>query len=526
MSTGRSQSQHQFSQIPKAEIQRSSFNRSHGLKTALFAGDLVPIFVDEALPGDTMNMNASIFARIATLINPIMDNVYLDVFFFAVPNRLLWDNWEKFNGAQTDPGDSTDFLIPTIGSGAIGWGIGSVQDYMGVPPLVPNINCSALPLRAYNLIYNDWFRSEDLQDSVIKNVDDGPDMISDYALLKRGKRHDYFTSCLPWPQKADAVELPLGTTAPVIPDLSNPTVSDTATFTVDGGTAVSKIHQEPGADHLFGLGAASGESGAIEWIQTGMVTDLSSATAATINTIRQAFQIQRLYERDARGGTRYAEILKSHFGISSPDSRLQRPEYLGGGTIPVMIKQVENTTSVGSANLAAYGIAQKSGINWTKSFTEHCTIIGLVCARADLNYQQGMERMWSRQTRWDFYWPALAHLGEQAVLNQEIQAQGSDVPAWDAGVFGYQERYAEYRYKPNMVTGLMRSIAALTLDVWHLAQEFDEPVLNATFIQENPPFDRVLAVPGSANFILDGFFNYKCARPMPTYSVPGMIDHF
>ena len=518
MGTKRHSKQHTFAAIPRADIPRSTFDRSHGVKTALFGGDLVPVFVDEALPGDTMNMNATIFARVATLLEPIMDNIYLDVFWFSCPYRLVWDNWGKFNGEQTDPGDSTDYLIPVIDSGAIGWGIGSLQDYMGVPPLVPDMKCSSLPLRAYNLIWNEWFRSEDLQDSLVKNMDDGPDMISDYALKKRGKRHDYFTSCLPWPQKGDAVELPLGSTAPVV------SAGDGFPEFTSGTDTGLKLHMNTTTVVTSPLGTDFPNS--FEWESTKLEADLSSATASTINAIRQAFQIQKLYERDARGGTRYTEIIKSHFGVTSDDARQNRPEFLGSGTIPVIIKQVENTTSVGSANLAGYGTGAKTGLSWVKSFTEHSIIIGLVSIRADLNYQQGLDRLWSRQTRWDFYWPALAHIGEQAVMNIELQAKGSSDPGWDTTVFGYQERFAEYRYKPNLITGLMRSAAALTLDIWHLAQELSDPVLNGTFIEENPPFDRIMAVPASANFILDGFFDYKCARPMPTYSVPGLVDHF
>ena len=261
-----------------------------------------------------------------------------------------------------------------------------------------------------------------------------------------------------------------------------------------------------------------------------LVADLSEASAATINMLRQAFQIQKLYERDARGGTRYTEVVRAHFGVISPDGRLQRPEYLGGGQSTVNLHAVAQTSNVNAqptpqGNLAAFGTSTLSGGHgFTKSFTEHCVIIGLVSVRADLNYQQGLNRMFSRRTRWDFYWPALAHIGEQAVLNKEIYTQGTEQ---DEAVFGYQERFAEYRYKPSVITGEMRSNFAQSLDTWHLAQDFESlPALNSAFIEENPPIDRVIAVPSSPHFIFDSYFQLRCARPMPVYGVPGLIDHF
>ncbi len=509
---------HVFSEIPHAEIQRSSFNRSSNNKTTFDAGNLVPIFCDEALPGDTFNMNMSLFSRLTTLLEPLMDNLYIDVFFFAVPNRLLWVNWEKFNGAQTDPGDSTDFLIPTMSTG-VGLNPEDLGDYLGIPILVPGLVHSSMFHRGYNLIYNDWFRDENLQDSVVVDTDDGPDTLSDYVILKRGKRHDYFTSCLPFPQKGASVDLPIGSSAPV-----TSTGDGIPLFELSGTTGVS-LESEPSANDVD-WSVTRGSTQTATWDDPKLVADLSSATAATINDIRQAFQIQRLLERDARGGTRYTEILKAHFGVTSPDQRLQRPEYLGGGTVPMLAQAVPNTTSVGGGSLAAYAIADAQNIRWTKSFVEHCIIIGLISARADLNYQTGLDRMFSRSTRFDYYWPALSHLGEQTVLNKEIYAEGSDDLVRDAATFGFQERYAEYRYKPNQITGHMRSLAPVSLDQWHLSQELVLPVLNTTFIQENPPMDRVIALPGQPQFLLDAFFNLRCARPMPTYSVPGMIDHF
>lgn len=510
---------HDFSRVPKAEIQRSVFNRNHGLKTAFDAGYLVPIFVDEALPGDTFTLNMTGFGRLATPVNPIMDNLYIETFFFAVPYRLVWDNWQKMCGEQENPGDSTDYLVPTL-SGTVT--TNSLFDYMGVP-IGKSLTWNNLHGRAYNLIWNEWFRDENLQDSVTVDKGDGPDSLADYALLKRGKRHDYFTSCLPWPQKGDAVSLPLGTTAPVV---SND-VAPKLRF-ADGYSNVFEGQNGGRNLNVAGSGSFSGNKTATKWQVTGMEADLSGATAATINQLREAFQIQKLYERDARGGTRYTEIIRSHFGVVSPDARLQRPEYLGGGKERININPIAQTSSTDATtpqgNMSAFGTTGGRMGGFNKSFTEHSVVIGMACVFADLNYQQGLNRMWSRQDRWDFYWPALAHLGEQAVLNQEIYAQGT---ADDDAVFGYQERYAEYRYKPSMITGIMRSDAANSLDNWHVAIDFGSlPALNASFIEENPPIDRVVAVPTEPDLLFDAHFDFKCARPMPVYSVPGLIDHF
>ena len=532
MHRNQSVSAHSFAMVPRADIPRSRFNVQTSHKTTFDAGKLIPIYVDEVLPGDTFSLSCTAFGRMATPIFPIMDNLHMDTFFFFVPYRLVWDNWKRFMGEQRNPGDSTSFLVPQVVSPVAGWPIGSIGDYFGLPTVGQvsagkSVTHSALPFRAYNLIFNEWFRDENLVSSFLVNTDDGPDSSANYAILNRGKRHDYFTSCLPWPQKGSAVSLPLGAYAPVkiLPGTAGGRMVNGAGSPIAPGT-LSTV--------AGGYFASSGSPGlSIGYDPSGtLYADLSTAAAATINAIRTAFQVQKLLERDARGGTRYTEIIRSHFGVVSPDSRLQRPEYLGGSSVPVNIAPVAQTSAsaiAGSAtpqgNLSAIGtLLSKSG--FTQSFTEHGIIIGLANIRADLNYQQGMRRMWSRRTRYDFYFPAFANLGEQAVLSKEIYCTGD--PA-DEDVFGYQERWAEYRYHPALITGRFRSTAASTLDSWHLAQRFSSrPLLNAAFINEDPPISRVSAVNTSLTnqFIFDSFFNIKMARPMPMYSVPGAIDHF
>lgn len=556
MSSVNRSTQHLFSQIPSTQIPRSVFDRSHGYKTTFNSGFLVPFYVDEVLPGDSFKLTATLFARLATPIVPFMDNLYLETFFFFVPNRLVWDNWQKFNGEQKNPSDSTDFLIPTVSGTNVP--NQTLWDYFGLPTNVSEVlKVNALPFRAYNLIFNEWFRDENLQDSLNVPTGDGPDNLSDYNLVRRGKRHDYFTSCLPWPQKGPGVEISIGGSANVTGSLTSWPGSISYDLTATSGARVTpsqvSLNLYPETFSASTGNSTSASFGQASFLSSGFsvetnranvsVTakrgdisgfgfsgkaDLSSAVPISINDLRQAFQIQKLYERDARGGTRYTEILRSHFGVISPDARLQRPEYLGGSSARISINPVQQTSATNETtpqgNLAAYGVVSDSFHGFSKSFVEHGYVFGFVNVRADLTYQQGLNRMWSRQGRFDFYWPVLAHLGEQAVLNKEIYAQGT---VDDDKVFGYQERYAEYRYYPGQITGKFRSTDPHSLDSWHLAQKFSSlPTLSAQFIQDDPPVDRVVAVTDEPQFLFDSYIRLKCARPMPVYSVPGFVDHF
>lgn len=509
---------HEFSGVPRVPIERSTFDRSHGFKTTLDASYLIPVYVDEVLPGDNFNLSMTGFARLSTPTYPIMDNCFLETFFFFVPYRLVWSNWQRFMGERDpDPDSSIDYTVPIIDdlqnpSNMTLW------DYFGLPTLVNAIyEFNALIPRSYNKIWNDWFRDENLQDSVTVNIDDGPDSEADYTLLKRGKRHDYFTSALPWLQRGDAVLMSLGDTADIYHDAADGAKITTYNTTHSGWHGMSAA-----AATLEGVTSAGVEANKL-------YVDLSTAVGPTINELREAVQVQRLLEKDARAGTRYIEIIKSHFGVDSDDARLQRSEYLGGGSTPIVITPIARTDS-SPGELGAMGTTGFKGHGFVKTFKEHGCVIGLCSIRADLTYQEGIERMWNRQTRYDYYWPVLGHLGEQSILNKEIYVDAVDIGAGTTEeVFGYQERYAEYRYKPSKITGKLRSNDPATLDAWHLGIEFGAtPTLDNTFIEDTAvtAIDRVIVTPTEPQFIMDSYFNLKCTRPMPIYSVPGMMDHF
>lgn len=534
-----------FSRVPKAEIERSRFDRSSGFKSTFNAGYCVPCFVDELVPGDTFNMSATHFARLATPLKPVMDNAFLDTHFFFVPCRLVWDNWPYFMGERKKPTDNPkDFSVPqaawnpqTALTHATG-GAFAIGDYLGLPKRNTaglSINVSALPLRAIYLIWNEWFRDENLQDPITFSTGDIASDINynqPVSFLPRGKRKDYFTSCLPWPQKGDPIMLPLAGSAPVQGIwFSNISTAGGAAATARPANGTGTATMPAGnilSNSPFGFYVESEPANTANVLRNPKIyADLSQASATTINALRTAFQLQRMLERDARGGTRYIEMIYSHFGVINPDFRLQRPEFLGSGSAVINMNPIAATfTSSGNApqgNLSAVGTTLcKAGFSY--SATEHGYIIGFVSARTDLTYQQGVERFWTRKVREEWYFPALAHLGEQAVLRKEIYI---DTPANNDVVFGYQERFAEYRYKPSRITGLFASEEAQSLDVWHWSQDFaNAPQLNSSFIVENPPIARTIAVPSEPHFLLDSWFKLLCDRPMPVYSVPGLIDHF
>lgn len=548
---------HRFSDAPAMYMKRTKFDRSHVYKTTFNSGKLIPVFIDEVLPGDTTRMSINYFARLATPIKPIMDNIYLDWFFFFVPNRLVWEHWQNFCFEQEDPDDSTDYVIPTVaatGNSENAY-IGSLWDYFGLPVNTSgNLSgINALPFRGVYLIWNEWFRDENLQKSVKIQKGDtnevldsaraaeqpswvfssGTNIFPGLACPPRGKRHDYFTSALPWTQKGPGVSIGLAGTAPI---------QGTATLTIPNG--VNLLDRQSGNLYASVVGTAvrKNDGATSVWYESGTgntsVSDVSSngwfanldeSSIFTINSLRTAFQMQKFYERLARGGSRYTEVLRSFFGVVSPDARLQRPEFLGSFTKMVNVNPIAQTSATDDTspqgNLSAYGVTAAKFHGFTKSFVEHGYIFGFVCARADLTYQQGINKMWLRSTVYDFYWPTFAHLGEQAIELREIYAQGSED---DTTVFGYQERYAEYRYKPSQITGKFRSsVTGGNLDVWHLSQFFkNAPTLNEEFITENPPIERIIAVPSEPEFLLDIGFRYTTVRPMPMFGTPGLVDHF
>lgn len=544
-----------FSKNPiQLDMPRSKFDRSSQHKTTMNTGDLIPIFIDEVLPGDTMTMDIASAIRMSTPIYPVMDNAYMDIYFFAVPNRLVWEHWREFCGENrtTHWEQETEYEIPQIKSPATtGWAKGTIADYMGIPTKVPGLSISALPFRAYCLIWNEWFRDENLKNPCMVNLDEttqtgsnGTDYVTDAQLggmpCKVAKYHDYFTSALPEPQKGPPVLLPLGTEAPVwagnvnadkIPN--NQAIDFIKINGTDMPTSGTYTINREGTNPKQGFsaireGTSTGTDEPIAPIN--LYADLTQATAATINQLRQAFAVQRMYEKDARGGTRYIEVIKTHFGVTSPDSRQQRPEYLGGLRTPINMDQVLQTSATDSTspqgNTAAYSLTNFRNSLFTKSFTEHEFIIGLACIRTDNTYQQGIERLWSRKTRFDYYWPSLANIGEQAILNKEIYAQGNSA---DEEAFGYQEAWADYRYKPSRVSGAMRSNYEQSLDAWHYAEYYTaQPILGTTWIDESRTnVNRTIAVQDELEdqFICDFYFNMEMARPMPIYSIPGLIDH-
>lgn len=541
--------QSHFAMIPQANIRRSVFDRSHVYKTTFNEGQLIPYFVDEVIPGDTFTLNPVEFCRLATPVVPFMDNIYIESFFFFVPSRLVYDKWVNLCGEQENPEDSTDYLVPTVS--LTGDMTNKLPDYMGIAcssGTFNNVSVNCLPFRSYWLIWNEWFRDENLQKSVKVSKGESNTVLEpmgqstanpNYGLpsgvknwydpAPRGKRYDYFTGALPWPQKGPAVDLPLGGSATVVGNGNFDYPSNFGQFQAvrraSGDTTrgfVITSNTPPISDDLPSLFTPFSK------IASGLSVDLSSATSITINSLRQAFMLQRYYEIDARGGTRYTEKLQAHFGVTNPDARLQRPEFLGSHSSMMNINPVTQTSSTDSTtpqgNLAAYGLNAQRYHAFTKSFSEFGYVIGLINVRADLTYQQGVNKMWLRSDVLDFYWPSFAHLGEQAIQNIEIYCQGNDD---DKKVFGYQERYAEYRYKPSLITGQFRSTYKEPLDIWHLSQKFATlPTLSDEFIQDHPPISRVVAVPSYPHFLLDVKFNLKCIRPMPMYGTPGMMGHF
>lgn len=542
------------------DMSRSRFDRPFSHKTTFNVGQIIPFYVDEVLPGDTFDVETSRVVRMQSLITPVMDNIYLDMYYFFVPNRIVWSHWKQFMGENTESAwiPKTEYEVPQITAPAeSGFAVGTIADYLGVPTGVSNLSVNALPFRAYALICNEWFRDENLSDPLNIPVDDATvagvntgTFVTDVAKgglpYTAAKYHDYFTSALPAPQKGPDVLIP-SATAGEYPVVSTDKLHDVSMYSDglrfylpadDGGKVPTEpaylgVGFSPGssANESVGLSSKGTEEFRHGLFPANLWAVASGGLGATINQLRMAFQIQKLYEKDARGGTRYIEVLKSHFGVTSPDARLQRPEYLGGNRIPINVNQVLQTSGTVEGNTpqgtpVGQSLTTDTHHDFKKSFVEHGFVIGVMVARYRHTYQQGLERFWNRHTRLDFYWPVFANIGEQAILNKEIYAQGTDE---DEEVFGYQEAWADYRYKPDRVSAEMRSAYAQSLDVWHLADDYDKlPALSDSWIREDPSnVDRVLAVQSntSAQLFADIFVMNRTTRPMPMYSIPGLIDH-
>lgn len=556
-------------------IQRARFNRSCQHKTSFNAGDIIPIFYDEYLPGDTFSIDTSLLIRQPALRRPVMDNSYLDVYFFSVPNRLVWEHWEELMGENKESAwyQAPEYEVPQITSPVGGWRSGTVADYLGLPIGVEGLSVSALPFRAYALIWNEWFRNQNIFDPVLVNRDDatvqgsnGDVYQSDGQLggapLKARKFFDYFTSALPEPQKGPDVlvegfpssplgEFPVTTSENTYfvenaPPLQWATPSGVLGDYVRPDNALLRLYRFEDSTLNFRFATVYDGSSGDPSIQPDLSMSIVPASLVvkndnlpgfsfTVNDMRTAFQMQRLYEKDARGGTRYTEIIRSHFGVISPDGRLQRPEYLGGKRIPLSVSQVvqQSGTSGDEAlgQVAGLSVTGDRSSSFTKSFTEHGMIIGLAVVRTENTYYQGLERHWSRRNRFDFYWPVLNNLGEQPIYNRELYAQGTEE---DDEVFGYNEAWAEYRYKPSRLSGAMRPNA--TADVgtgligWTYAQELGSlPVLGPDFMtQPKEPVDNTLNVTSenAPQYFGDFYFKNICVRPMSMRSIPGLIDHY